>query len=1115
MPTFPSLNESILKQNIDAVYLQRGKSYQQYGNVKQLIIRNEGKKMTASVAGTHWQPYQVSIQIQIDENQKKIRIYGDCSCPIGFNCKHVAAVLYQALAEKNNFSSRHNHELQSWLKHLDTALQAPQSSEEKQSDAQHLLYVLSLKTELNASVLYVSLMLSRRLKNGAFGKANSYRYDPTYTNKALTKGDHKLCHMLQLYRKQHFITEFGNSYKLQGETGVEILLELLKTERCFWGSNEGKPLTLGETLEANFSWQLMDDGSQRLQVRVSGANVVILPLIPLWYIDLSARTCGSLTTDLEPHLALALLNAPTLHPEHIKQFYTELRKRELADKTPLPIEFKNIREHVIEPKPTLRLVGETIAVKGYSYHANENLVHDIPCAELIFYYDKKPVYPRETQTEIFLFEKNNSLRIPRDFTYETAAIKKLHELGLVELSHNRHGLITLEPHQNDYLLIGDPHDHRFHLHFVVETIPQLQSLGWQVTIDENFPIKLVYDADDWYSEISEPTDHDWFDLELGIVIDGERINILPLLLNFLTQHIPTQGIHAIKQLEHEEYLFIPMPNKKFLRLPTVRVKGILQTITELYDSRSFYGNEKLRLSRLRIAQLLELEKAMGVTSLRWLGGKKLLSLGKRLRDFSGIKNVDIPNNFHAQLRHYQHDGVNWLQFLREYDLAGILADDMGLGKTVQTLAHILIEKSSGRMKKPCLVVAPTSLMTNWHIEAHHFTPDLKVLILHGANRKKHFTTLTDHDVILTTYPLLARDREILLDQEYHLLILDEAQIIKNAKAKSTQIVQQLKANHRVCLTGTPMENHLGELWSLFNFLMPGLLGNPTQFKRLFADPIEKHQDANRRRSLATRVAPFMLRRTKQQVIKELPPKTEIISNVEISGAQLDLYESVRIALHKNISEAIRNKGLARSHIVVLDALLKLRQICCHPRLLKLDTAKHVHHSAKLDLLFEMLPSLIEEGRRILLFSSFTSMLKIIEEELVKRQISYETLTGKTLDRATPITRFQQGEVPLFLISLKAGGLGLNLTAADTVIHYDPWWNPAAEKQATDRAYRIGQNKAVFVYKLITMGTVEEKILTMQTKKQQLLDSLFSEKAHSQLQLSTNDLEYLFQPLESG
>lgn len=364
--------------------------------------------------------------------------------------------------------------------------------------------------------------------------------------------------------------------------------------------------------------------------------------------------------------------------------------------------------------------------------------------------------------------------------------------------------------------------------------------------------------------------------------------------------------------------------------------------------------------------------------------------------------------------------------------------------------------------------------------------------------------------MLTTYPLLARDEEKLNQYEYHQLILDEAQYIKNPQSKAAQVVRQLKADHRLCLTGTPMENHLGELWSLFYFLMPGFLYSQDIFNKKYRYPIEKHAASHLKENLVARIKPFILRRLKTEVAKELPEKTTIEVNIDMNSQQSKLYEAVRATMQKNIREIVEEKGFKRSQIHILDALLKLRQTCCHPSLLKLDKVKTENvDSAKLEHLMEMLASMVEEGRKILIFSQFTTMLSLIEERLKKVAIDYVKLTGQTKKREEVIDKFQEGTVPVFLISLKAGGVGLNLTAADTVIHYDPWWNPATEDQASDRVWRIGQDKPVFVYKLITNQSIEEKIIDLQKGKSALAQSILSTDHEDEVKLTENDLLTLF------
>ena len=416
---------------------------------------------------------------------------------------------------------------------------------------------------------------------------------------------------------------------------------------------------------------------------------------------------------------------------------------------------------------------------------------------------------------------------------------------------------------------------------------------------------------------------------------------------------------------------------------------------------------------------------------------------------------------------------------------------------MQVLAHILLEHEQkaalGETIKPVLVIAPTSVLPNWRAEIARFAPSLSVLSLTGTKRFSRMSEIPRSDIVLSSYALLGRDLSKLLAYEFHMLVLDEAQLVKNPSTLAARAARQIRARHRLCMTGTPLENHLGELWAQFDFLMPGFLGNKVSFQRNFRNPIEKRRDTDTAARLRGRIAPFLLRRTKDQVVSELPPKSVIVKRIELEGKQRDLYETLRVSLREAMQAQLAERGAERSRISLLDALLKLRQVCCDPRLLSFSSAQTVP-SAKLEQLMDMLTALITEGRRILLFSQFTSMLALIEAECVRRKLKFLLLTGQTEDREMPVKRFQNCEVPLFLISLRAGGVGLNLTAADVVIHYDPWWNPAVEEQATDRAYRIGQDKPVFVYRLLAAGTVEERIEELKQKKRELADALFDETA---------------------
>jgi len=651
------------------------------------------------------------------------------------------------------------------------------------------------------------------------------------------------------------------------------------------------------------------------------------------------------------------------------------------------------------------------------------------------------------------------------------------------------------------------------LTFVQSVVPALREANWQIRIDESFHFN-VQPVDEWYADVEESPGREWFDLQLGVVVNGERHSLLPILLQLLRRQPQLLNPTELAMRDDDDQVLIDLNSGQLGAKPGIkialslgRIKPLMATLGELYLGGS--SSASLRLSAPDAARLSELEGL----PLVWQGGERLRSFAKRLRE-STQANVAVPEGLNATLRPYQLEGLNWMQTLRELEVGGILGDDMGLGKTLQTLAHLLVEKQAGRLDVPALAVMPTSLIPNWLDEAARFTPQLKVLALHGATRQKDFINLAEYDLVLTTYALLPRDLEVLQPQVWSVLILDEAQNIKNPLSKAAQAARDLEARQRLCLSGTPLENHLGELWSLFHFLLPGWLGDSKTFNRDYRTPIEKHGNSERMQHLTARIKPFLLRRKKEQVATELPPKTEIVHWIELSDGQRDVYETVRVAMDKKVRDEIARSGVARSQIIILDALLKLRQVCCDLRLVKMSlTAKALRAgSGKLIGLMEMLEELLSEGRKILLFSQFTSMLALIEEELLQRGVGYALLTGETTDRRTPVKDFQSGKVPLFLISLKAGGTGLNLTAADTVIHFDPWWNPAVENQATDRAYRIGQDKPVFVYKMIAKGTVEEKIQALQQEKAALAGAVLEGGTTGGWKLEQSDIEALFAPL---
>jgi hypothetical protein len=562
--------------------------------------------------------------------------------------------------------------------------------------------------------------------------------------------------------------------------------------------------------------------------------------------------------------------------------------------------------------------------------------------------------------------------IVRDEAVEAAALRTLEDAGF--------GAVDSDPPPSALagaLTLPTP---AAWLDFVRDHLPRLQAAGWQIDYGGDYRYDIAA-VEDWYADLDEEGEgvDGWFALELGVLVNGARYPLLPLLLEMIRRAPEDFDAQALAARDDASELLVDLSPSTRVALPWARIKPILATLGELYFAERM--GDGLRLPVIDAARLAELDAA---AQMRWLGGERLRELGRKLGGFDGVHAVAAPAGLQAQLRPYQLSGLAWMQFLREYGFGGILADDMGLGKTIQTLAHILAEKEAGRLDAPALVVAPTSLMGNWQAEAARFAPGLRVLLLHGKDRKASFDQVAGADIVLTTYALLGRDEDALRRHRYHLLILDEAQYIKNSRAKAAQVVRLLDARHRLCLTGTPVQNHLGELWSQFHFLMPGLLGNEKTFNAHYRKPIEGRGDTLRKDLLVRRLKPFMLRRTKDRVATELPPKTEIVLPVDFGAAQRDLYETVRLAMDRKVRDEIDRKGLARSQIVILDALLKLRQVCCDPRLLKGGAAAG---SGKLEALMELLDTLLSEGRKVLVFSQFTSMLALIEAELRARAVA--------------------------------------------------------------------------------------------------------------------------------
>lgn len=577
-------------------------------------------------------------------------------------------------------------------------------------------------------------------------------------------------------------------------------------------------------------------------------------------------------------------------------------------------------------------------------------------------------------------------------------------------------------------------------------------------------------------------DNDWFDLQADVDFDGISASLPSLLAalkqrsNFVTLDDGSKGILP------EEWL------QRYARLADVAQED---------DGKYRFAKSQALLLDALLAEQAGVRADVNFTK-----------LVKKLKAFDGITPGKSPRSFQGQLRDYQRDGVGWFGFLREFGFGGCLADDMGLGKTVQVLA-LLESRRTRRLKKgerrlPSIVVVPKSLVFNWIDEASKFTPKLRTFNYTGLDRAQCLEEMDECDLLVTTYGTLRRDIEKLKDLKFDYVILDESQAVKNVKSLSSKAVRLVQANYRLAMTGTPVENHLGELWSLFDFLNPGMLGSGAAFKRISRT---NGDDTESLAWLSNAIRPFILRRTKQQVLTELPEKTEQTLVCDMTVKQKKKYNELRDYYRAHLSKKVDDVGIKRSKIHVLEALLRLRQAACDPRLL----GEKEPAGAKIELLMEQLDALLEDGHKALIFSQFTSLLALVRQELDARGWSYEYLDGKTRKRAEKVERFQNDdECPLFLISLKAGGSGLNLTAADYVFILDPWWNPAVEAQAVDRAHRIGQTKSVMAYRILCKDTVEDKIIQMQKSKRDLADAIITADKSLISELSLDDLQMLLE-----
>jgi SNF2 family DNA or RNA helicase len=1012
-------------------------------------------------------------RIEITPHNNEIIINGECSCLDMFDCKHVAAacialsnVEKKPSIEKKTNPVKPKDAVNSWLKTL-TPNTKPPDPQLSLSFAQERIIYRICEDGMKQDICIYHIGSNQRCQLQSTNQLNSLNN----INQILNTDDANTLAIL------HNANHEAQSI-LNGEFGYLLATSLLKTEKCYYKSSP-KPLTLSKIpLPLMFQWKKGTDKTLWLVSNIKLARYHILQTTPLLIIDSTTNVISQLSGQYDYATIQKLINIPPIPEAQAKGVYDTLLDNFPKIKIQLP-EIQTTDTIKQLPTPHLKL-----------YSTKSNKSHKFIQYEI--YYDKHRVEPyKRNETEI-IENKDNKTIIIRSLESEDKSLDIIKNCGFIEIIDTDK---PLESHMIDLTISYDMPPQKalgIWSQFMQSTIPHLKALGWVIEIDESFNMEFTETCQMMVD--SSKDDDGWFSLTFDIEINGNRIQLVPLLTSIFSEYDSIKALPETLILEHE-------PNK-YIEIKTKEITPIINTIYELLDKTQKDGSFKIKAfdALLVDAELLQ------YTS--WTGTKEIIKLSEKLSNHKKIETVKPPKSLSLPLRDYQHTGFNWMHFLNDYGFSGILADDMGLGKTFQVLSLLLKLKEEGKLNKPAIIIVPTSLVTNWEMENQKFTPTLKLLVLYGKDRNSDFDKINEYDIIITTYGLITRDQDTHQTIQYSYAILDEAQAIKNHKAITTRNICKINSVHRIAMSGTPIENHLGELWSLFNFLMPGYLGTIQGFNTTFRKPIEDNEDVKKQQLLNKKINPFVLRRDKKEVLKEMPEKTIKTTYIEFGPEQAKLYESIKLTTQQEVIKLIKNKG-NKASIQVLTAIMQLRQTCCDPRLLNLKRNKlKSKKSAKTEAILLLIKEIQEQKGKVIIYSSFKSMLLLLEPYLKKNKIRYSMITGGTIDRGKQISDFQNGKTDIILIT-KAASSGVNLTEANHVIIIEPWWNPAVESQTIDRAHRMGQKRHVTVHKLIVKNTIEENILVMQQKKQSLLDNMYEGNKQAQkMKLTGNDLKEL-------
>ncbi len=1060
IPRFSQVALELTAEHFDEGTFRRGVKYAAENRVK--LVKPTWPAV-AKVRGRE------SYVVTVNYSEDRGHMWSECSCPVHYGCKHAAATALQIfqLLEGDMRANRERFRAEAvgeWLSAIGRKTAEPLTSE-MSAPTKRVAYILS--GELSEATL--ELYATNVLKRGGFGKPTPIRrrsYEARDMPTWLSREELRLTISCRAYAERSFYESGMDA----GRLGASLLKELAGTGMLFWEDVSGLPLCWGPERNAGISWQELAGEAEEHRLRLDDDLMMITGDV-LLYVDRTTHTIGPLDIGVDPSLIPSLFEGPPVPTVMLPTAEASLRSLVRLGDSEVQQELEEV-----QPAILVSLGGNGIEITSRALYSNGS--HELG------EWNDLTGNGREKET-----------LTTRDMVAEGRHAERWK--GLLQEANLQLNYLDNEEYQRVGPQVLEKLAH--------EILPRLVLEGWHCEFEEGVPAALpVLDAE--FVEELKPVGegNDWFSLGLGVSIGGKTVPLLPLLLQALRAgkiDLNTSTFDAKKGLG----INLELGDGTLIHVSGERLQRWVRPLVEL-NLRGLNTEAQLVMPGITAIDLA------GDAPERYLDGKALQAVRKRIAALLDLQPMKPAKSFVGELRKYQCRGLAWLRFLHDDGYGGLLADDMGLGKTVQLLAFLEGLRTGRKLsaKAPALVVAPRSVVGNWHAEAARFTPKLRSKVHLGADRGKDAAGLCSVPLLVTSYQTLLRDIELFLEVPFTTVIFDEAQALKNPDTKLRRAAARLKAKSRFCVTGTPVENHLGELWSQMDLAMPGILGNRSAFAVAFRKPIEKYGDSRALTLMRQRIRPFMLRRTKGDVDIDLPEKTEIVERVRLGTAQRDLYESLRLILDKKVRDALAERGVSGSSLILLDALTRLRQCCCDARLVKTPEAKKVKSSAKLERLMTMLEELCDAGRCTLVFSQFTSMLSIIEDACKAVGIRYVKLTGQTTKREAVIEKFQSGTVPVFLISLKAGGVGLNLTQADTVIHYDPWWNPAAENQATDRAHRIGQTKNVMVYKLVAEATLEEQILVLQRQKQKLTDSALKEGGLTHL--GAEDLRALFQSL---